>query len=1291
MANTSLIVNQNQFLVSVDTNGDYTLSIGDNSRDITVENQEISLSLSRTGGQGTKGDSVATAYIDASNDLHVVINNSAGELVSDINVGGSAYYALLLTVQADAETAQALAETAQSFAETAQTSAETAQYLSENAQSSAETAQASAELALDTFDDRFLGAKTTEPAVDNDGDPLQLGAIYFNTTTNQLGFWSGSSWNYPVALSAENAAIAITNATSASASASAAASSEYNAELSKLAALNSKNAASQSAINAASSENNSETYAGQAQASASSASNSETSAAAFSASSANFAALSEASEDNANDSAQAAQASAAAAVVSSNEATNSANSAGSSAAAASNSAVNANNSAGAASASAFEASSSAASASSNASVTSSNLASIQTIFDNFDDRYLGSKTSDPSLDNDGNPLLVGSIYWNSVEGYLKFYNGTSWEAPSASAANSASAAATSAASASSSQVASASSAADSLSYRNSANSILSLVQTTYDNFDDRYLGTKQSNPTVDNDGNAILPGAIYYNSSSSDLRLYTGAEWSRPFYDATNSASAALASEQAAATSATNALASETAAATSEANALASETAAATSEANAASSEFTASTAASDALTSETAAATSETNAASSASSSLTSANASAASASAALASETASAISETNAASSALAASSSETAAASSETAAGASSTAALASEQAAATSATNAASSALDSANSATASATSASNSNTSALDSASSASAASASETSASSSASAASSSASAASSSASAASSSASAASASASAAATSETNAAASEANALTSETNSTASAAVSTTKASEASASASAAATSETNAANSAFAAASSETNAATSETNAQSIFDDFDASYLGAKATDPAVDNNGNPLLVGALFFDTTVNRMKIWAGTDWQLAYVSLGGALVAANNLSDVESVATSINNLGLGTESSVTHGDITTDYISFDTAAAHTAVSGELAWNADESTLDLGLNANVTLQLGQEQVAFVRNTSGVDILNGDVVRVTGASGNKITVSLANAGSEGASSTTFGVATEAIPNNSSGFITFSGIVRELDTSSYSEGQALWLAAGGGFTSTKPLSPNHLVQIGWVTRSHATEGAIYVSINNGWEFGELHDVLLTSVADNDILSWDNSAAVWKNTADVTLDSLTTTGVVSVGTNLTVGGDLIVNGTTTTINATELAIVDNMIYLNEGSTVTNPDLGWVGNYNDGTYAHAGIFRDATDGVFKFFKGYTPEPGQAIDTSHASYTAASIQASTVDTTTVTLNGWTITETNGHLYFSVGGLNKMKLDSSGNLQVVGNVDSNATIT
>jgi hypothetical protein len=62
--------------------------------------------------------------------------------------------------------------------------------------------------------------------------------------------------------------------------------------------------------------------------------------------------------------------------------------------------------------------------------------------------------------------------------------------------------------------------------------------------------------------------------------------------------------------------------------------------------------------------------------------------------------------------------------------------------------------------------------------------------------------------------------------------------------------------------------------------------------------------------------------------------------------------------------------------------------------------------------------------------------------------------------------------------------------------------------------------------------------------------------------------------------------------------------------------------------------------SAVNPDLGFAGGYNDGTYAHAGLFRDASDGVFKFFKGYTPEPDSAvnIDTTHASFALADISA-----------------------------------------------------
>ncbi len=125
-----------------------------------------------------------------------------------------------------------------------------------------------------------------------------------------------------------------------------------------------------------------------------------------------------------------------------------------------------------------------------------------------------------------------------------------------------------------------------------------------------------------------------------------------------------------------------------------------------------------------------------------------------------------------------------------------------------------------------------------------------------------------------------------------------------------------------------------------------------------------------------------------------------------------------------------------------------------------------------------------------------------------------------------------------------------------------------------------------------------------------------------------------------------WSPTISIGQDVSTTANVVfyklETVDGLTVGGDLIVNGNTVTINTTNLAVEDNMIYLNANSTVTNPDLGIAGNYNDGVYAHAGFFRDATDGRWKVYKGYTLEPDASpyIDTGHASFALADMQANT---------------------------------------------------
>jgi hypothetical protein len=178
------------------------------------------------------------------------------------------------------------------------------------------------------------------------------------------------------------------------------------------------------------------------------------------------------------------------------------------------------------------------------------------------------------------------------------------------------------------------------------------------------------------------------------------------------------------------------------------------------------------------------------------------------------------------------------------------------------------------------------------------------------------------------------------AATSESNASTSESNASTSASTATTQAGIATTQAGNASTSASNAATSESNAATSESNAATSESNAATSETNAATSAsnaatsesnastsetnaaasaaaaaasaDTFDDTYLGSKSSDPSVDNDGDALNAGDLYFNTTSNTLKVYTGSAWQDAAIdssgfvqttgdTMTGALVLNSNLS------------------------------------------------------------------------------------------------------------------------------------------------------------------------------------------------------------------------------------------------------------------------------------------------------------------------------------------------------------------------------------------------------
>ena len=137
--------------------------------------------------------------------------------------------------------------------------------------------------------------------------------------------------------------------------------------------------------------------------------------------------------------------------------------------------------------------------------------------------------------------------------------------------------------------------------------------------------------------------------------------------------------------------------------------------------------------------------------------------------------------------------------------------------------------------------------------------------------------------------------SATSATASATSATASATSATASATSATSSASTATTQATNASNSASAASTSATNAANSATSASGSAstattqaTNAAASAASALAALDDFTDVYLGAFASDPTLDNDGNALTAGDLYFNTGINRLKVYSGATWSVAVV-------------------------------------------------------------------------------------------------------------------------------------------------------------------------------------------------------------------------------------------------------------------------------------------------------------------------------------------------------------------------------------------------------------------
>jgi hypothetical protein len=180
-----------------------------------------------------------------------------------------------------------------------------------------------------------------------------------------------------------------------------------------------------------------------------------------------------------------------------------------------------------------------------------------------------------------------------------------------------------------------------------------------------------------------------------------------------------------------------------------------------------------------------------------------------------------------------------------------------------------------------------------------------------------------------------------------------------------------------------AAATSASTATTKASEASTSASNAASAQTAAEAArdatltaYDNFDDRYLGSKTSDPTVDNDGNALVAGTLYFNSVTQVMKLYTGSAWVAAYVSGGSYLAVANNLSDLASAATARTNLGVA---------IGTNVQAYN---ANTAVTNAAQTFTATQTFSGSSSTIATVLSDAAEVATVSATAATGTINYDI---------------------------------------------------------------------------------------------------------------------------------------------------------------------------------------------------------------------------------------------------------------------------------------------------------------
>jgi len=386
-----------------------------------------------------------------------------------------------------------------------------------------------------------------------------------------------------------------------------------------------------------------------------------------------------------------------------------------------------------------------------------------------------------------------------------------------------------------------------------------------------------------------------------------------------------------------------------------------------------------------------------------------------------------------------------------------------------------------------------------------------------------------------------------------------------------------------------------------------------------------------------------------------TNLNGITDWVAGDWAI-YNGTAWQKIDQTNL------VTSVNGQT---------GAVSLTYTNVNAIGSITSTDGSVTVSTTSGIADLSVAVAASTT---NVVCYVRNTTGATLTKGTAVYINGATSQNPTVTKAQANNDANSAQTLGLMSANLANNSNGYVTIIGLITNIDTSAYSDGEQLYLSptTAGALTGTKSYAPNHLVYVAIVEHAHPTQGKLFVKVQNGYELDELHNVAAQSPSNGQTILWNATTNLWEkaNLTGTASQVTVTNGAGSV--TLSLPSTINVNTSGNAANVTGTVAIAN----GGTGTTTRQDAmdALAGSTTSGQYLRG----NGTDVVMAAI--------QAADVPTLNQNTTGTAASTPKLLTT---NFTIEESGGKLLFKYGATTIASMSSTGVITSVTNIVANGT--